>query len=292
MNLKRQMIILLTLCYTAFTANAQKQPQVQEGSVRAPANVKIDGKLNEWQNPFINIQKYTGFLSAFNSSSRIYYTVANDDKNLYLIVRGLGNGVSKKILAGGMAFTISHVAEKKNRTKDPNNVTITFPVPLDAKTTSFIMTPVNLVMEFTDDSVANRKSIDSLDAIANKMVNDAIKEIHIVGVKEIPDSIISIYNTEGIKASIRFIQVQAAIEIAIPLKYLGLSVDNPVTFSYNIRINAIPEASRFYVTDATTQKVGVNSGTAIDFAAMSTNPNNGYAWNPTDFWGEYILAKK
>jgi hypothetical protein len=289
MNIQRRMIILTVLCYTVFTANAQKQPQVQEGSVRAPAGVKIDGRLNEWQNPFINIQKYTGFLSAFNSSSRIYYTVANDDKNLYLVVRGLGNGVSKKILAGGLVFTISHATEKKDRKKDPNNVVINFPAPLDPKTTSFIMSTINQVMDFTDDSVANRKAIDSLDAIADKMVNNATKEIHIIGIKEIPDSIVSIYNTQGIKASIQFIQVQAAIEIAIPLKYLGLSVDTPATFSYNIRINAVPEASRFYVTDASDPKFGDQMAPPPD---MPVTPNNGYAWNPTDFWGEYILAKK
>jgi hypothetical protein len=285
----KHILTFLTIVSIALSATAQKQPQVQEGSVRAPEGVKIDGKLNEWQNPFINVQKYTGFLSAFNSSSRIYYTVANDDKNLYLVVRGLGNGVSKKILAGGLVFTLSHAAEKRNRSKDPGNVTVNFPVPLDPKTTSFIMSTINQIQDFTDDSVANRKPIDSLDAIANKMVNNATKEMGIVGVKDIPDSTISIYNTYGIKASIQFIQVQAAIEIAIPLKYLGLSVDNPASFSYNIRINAVPEASRFYVTDAATQKAGAGQ---IDPGDIPITPNNGYAWNPTDFWGEYILAKK
>jgi hypothetical protein len=290
--MKRLIRIRFAIAYTLFFfitigfANAQKQPQVQEVSVLAPASVKIDGQLNEWQNPYINVQKYTGFLSAFNSSSRIYYTVANDDKNLYLVVRALGNGVSKKILAGGLTFTITHTAERKGKIKDPSNVVINFPVPLDAKTTSFIMSTINQIQDFTGDSVANRKSIDSLDAIADKMVNNATKEIHITGLKDIPDSVVSIYNTQGIKAAIQFIQVQAAIEIAIPFKYLGFSVDAPAAFSYNIRINAIPEASRAYVTNAAA------GGGTIDPADIPFNANNAYAWNPTDFWGEYILAKK
>jgi len=280
MNISRYVLILFTLCFITGIVNAQKQPQIQEGSVYAPANVKIDGKLDEWQNPFINVRKYTGFLNAFNSSCRIYYTIANDDKNLYLVVRGLGNGVSKKVLAGGLTLTVSRTTDRK-RTKDLSNVAITFPMPQDPKTTSFIMTAINQVEDFTGDSVANRKSIDSLDAIANRIANNAAKEIGISGIKDIPDSVISIYNTNGIKTAIQFIQVQAAIEIAIPLKYLGLSVDNPAMFSYNIRIDAVPPASRLNGANDPNMPV-----------AMNTNPNNGYAWNPTDFWGEYILAKK
>jgi hypothetical protein len=280
MNIRQYALTLFTLCCITGIVNAQKQPQIQEGSIYAPANVKIDGKLNEWQNPFINVNKYTGFLSAFNSACRIYYTVANDDKNLYLVVRGLGNGVSKKILAGGLTFTVSHTTDR-NRTKDRNNAAITFPMPQGPKTTSFIMSTINQIEDFTDDTVAHRRSIDSLDAIANRMANTAAKEIRISGIKDIQDSVISIYNTEGIKASIQFMQEQAVIEIAVPLKYLGLSVDNPAIFSYNIRIDAVPPTSR--INGANDPNMPV---------AMNTNPNNGYAWNPTDFWGEYILAKK
>src|SRR5476651_753500 len=206
------LIALVLTCLIAVNAYAQKQPQIQETSVYAPANVKIDGKLNEWQNPFINIQKYNWFLSAFNSSSRIYYTMANDEKNLYLTVRGLGNGVSKKLLAGGMTLTISH-AEKNKRAKDPSNVAITFPMPQDSKTTAEIMTEINQIQDYLDDTIANRKDIDTVNAIANKMVNNAMKEIRVVGVKEITDPILSVYNTDGIKGAMQFIKVQAAIEI-------------------------------------------------------------------------------
>lgn len=279
---------ILTLCSTILIASAQKQPQVQESSALAPATVKIDGKLDEWANPFVNVEKASGYLSAFNPGSRIYYTIANDDKNLYLVIRGLGNGVSKKVLSGGVIFTISH-AEKKNRAKDPGNVAVSFPVPIDAKTTSFIMSTINQILDFEDDSPATRKSIDSLDATANKMAADATKEIGISGMKDIPDPLISVYNPQGIKAAIRFMKVQPAIEIAIPLKFLGLPADNP-TFSYNIRINAVPEASRVVADpNAPSPNGTVEQAPA---PAMVTNPNLGYAWNPTDFWGEYTLVKK
>lgn len=290
MSTLRQTAAMFALCGTTLIANAQKQPQVQESSVPAPAVVKIDGKLDEWANPFVNTEKGSGYLSAFNPGNRIYYTIANDDKNLYLVVRGLGNGVSKKVLSGGLIFTVSHAAEKKNRAKDPGNVAISFPVPVDAKTTSVIMSTINQVLDLDNNNAADHKSIDSLDVIADKIAADATKEIGISGIKEIPDALISIYNPQGIKAAIRFMKVQPAIEIAIPLKYLGLSADNPVAFSYNIRINAVPEASRVMPDpNAPSQTAG---GEQPPAPAMATNPNLGYAWNPTDFWGEYTLVKK
>jgi len=290
--MKNSTITLFALFLIAsFTANAQKQPQVQEISVRAPDNIKIDGKLNEWPNKFLN---------AYNSTDRIYYVMSNDDNNLYLTIRGMGNGVAKKAIAGGLTLTISHSVEKKARVKAADNVYITFPVPQDGKTTAGIMGVVNQVADFNDDTLANRKQIDSIVAIANKRINDAMKEIRVVGVKEVPDSVISIYNTQGIKAAAQFIKMQPIIELAIPLKYLGLSVDNPVKFSYNIKLSAIPESNQpgapVVVDMAMPAPVVIsasNSGMiAPPIPVMGMNPNNGYAFNSTDFWGEYTLVKK
>lgn len=259
---------VLVLAIITLTANAQKQPQVQEVSVRAPANIKIDGKLNEWANPLLN---------AFNSTDRIYYVVSNDDNNLYLTVRGLGNGVAKKMLAGGMTFTISKATDKK-RTKATDNVAVTFPVPQEPQTTAVIMGTINAILNFSDDTVANRKQIDSVTVMANRLLKNAIREIQVVGIKEIPDSVLSIYNTEGIKAAVQFMQIQPIVELAIPLKYLGLSIDNPIKFSYNIKLSEIP-----------VQSMSVD---ITKVSAVNMSPNNGFAFNPTDFWGEYILAKK
>jgi len=266
----KQILAICVLMFIALnTANAQKQPQIQEISMRAPDNVKIDGKLNEWPNKFLN---------AYNSTNRIYYVISNDDSNLYLTVRGLGNGVAKKMLAGGMTLTISHATRKQNLAKAGENVAVTFPVPQDAKITADIMGTINQLFNYLDDSVANRGQIDPIISKANRLINNAMKEIGVVGIKAIPDSVISIYNTEGIKAAAQFIQVQPVIELAIPLKYLGLSIDDQAKFSYNIKLSEIP-----------VQSMSVNPNT---ISSVNPSPNNGYAFNATDFWGEYTLAKK
>jgi hypothetical protein len=259
---------LATLLLTAITlfANAQKQPQIQEGSVRAPDNIKIDGKLSEWIN--------TPDLQAHNAADRIFYTVSNDDNNLYLTVRGQGNFVSEKILTDGLIFTISHSVSKKTREKDAGNVSIKFPLLADS-TQDKIVIPIFHTGDYTKDPIGNRKVIDSLVTKANKRLTAALKEIQVTGIKEITDPIISIFNTDGIKAWAQFnAETKYVYELAIPLKCLGLTIDNPVKFSYNIKLEVPPDPHP-------------------DFGAnMDPDPHDNYVNTTTDLWGKYILVKK
>lgn len=55
---------------------AQKLSAVQETSVFAPAGIRIDGKAAEWGPAF----------QAYNKTTRIFYTLANDRNTLYLTV--------------------------------------------------------------------------------------------------------------------------------------------------------------------------------------------------------------
>jgi hypothetical protein len=263
------LIILMTISFSAWS---QKQPQIQEISVRAPANIKIDGKLNEWQNQYLN---------AYRSASRIYYVVSNDDKNLYLTMRGLGTGVAIKALRNGIVFTISH-SVKRNRAKAPGNVWVEFPMPQDAKAVADVMGPILSAKPFLDDSVTYRKQIDSIVSISDSRVNNIVKEMKVDGIKEITDTVISIYNTQGIKAAIQFIKRQPVIELAIPLKYLGLSVSNPTPFSYNIRLNGPPQEKNPDLEDDDP-----------DLSKSMPAGNDAlFGISTTDFWGIYTLAVK
>ncbi len=285
----KQSLTALVLTAAFLPATAQKQPQIQEVSVRAPANIKIDGLLNEWPDQWLN---------AHNSTNRFYYVVSNDDNNLYFTIRGQGQGVAFKVLNGGLSITISHSLDKKGRLKAKDNVAITFPVAPDYMTVAQIMGPVAISTQ-DPDIVDNPFKIDSLIAIANERLTNAMKEIRIVGVKEFPDSVISIYNTNGIKAVTRFMvsaaNRQPVYELAIPLKYLGLSIDNPVKFSYNIKLN---EPTGQIVGSGGIKFLppgGSNAGLPEPMGALNTplpNPNDIFKENPTDFWGVYTLAKK
>jgi len=241
-EMTNRLLLLPVLLVFCFNARAQKQPQVQDKPVRAPQNVKIDGRFTEWANPFLSKDKTDGYLAAYNSASRVFYTVSNDDENLYLVVRGLGTAVANKLMRGGLVFTVSHYTDSK-RKKAPDNVTIGYPIPIGQEKAASVMTTIFATGTYVDDdSVKNRRQIDSMQRIAARQVADLAKEIRISGIPEITDSVISIYNEQHIRVVMGFVKRQPIIELAIPLKYLKLSVDNPAKFSYNIRLNGIPDS--------------------------------------------------
>jgi len=248
-------LIFLLLSFPAIVL-AQKLPVKQEGSVRAPADIKIDGKATEWGDKF----------QAYNKATDIYYTLSNDDENIYLVVQTKYHDVADKILRGGITLTINHTLAKK----DNAPVAITYPVFVgrgQSDVTNMLSRKEN------EKRDANNTIVTSIEDM-NKMLDVSAKTIRISGINAIADKEISVYNQEGIKAASQFDkQLVYTYELAIPLKYLALPVDG---FSYNIKING-PEDVPVPHTAA---------GGPPPPPMMMT------ATAPTDFWGEYTLAKK
>src|SRR5476651_1199450 len=109
--------VLSVLCLFLFTCiqvDAQKLPNVQQTSLRAPANIKIDGKTTEWDNQF----------QAYNRATDVFYTLSNDDSNLYLIIQATDEDIIRKIINGHVSFTIS----KSGKKSDQDAAVITYPV--------------------------------------------------------------------------------------------------------------------------------------------------------------------
>jgi len=262
---------LFLILLIVFANVANSQPKIQQTSVWAPANIKIDGDLAEWSNKN---------LSAYNSANRIYYVISNDDDRLYLTVRGSGVAAGSKILKEGIKLTISHSLEKSKRSKDPRNVSVTYPGTPDARIISFVMIPNIRIADFIKDTFKNKKQLDSLTAIANIRVESIAKEIKIQGIKDIKDSVLSIYNAVGIKAAIHFLKGEPIVELAIPLKYLDLTADAP--FSYNIKLPAPPQTGNFDINAM--QKSGA--------PRQDVTGDVLYRISDTDLWGEYTLAVK
>lgn len=265
------LIILITII--PFFTNAQKLPKVQETSQRVPANVKIDGKLAEW-NKF----------GAYNSKAGVFYTIANDDDKLYLTLQAKDMDVITKMIRGGVTLTINSLDKKD----DKNGISIQFPA-----ITRKVGFSVNLSNKpkLTHDTMLNRKQLDSFAYVVNKELTNKSKFIVIGGIKAITDDSISVYNEYGIKAVSRVDnQINYVYELAIPLKYLGLSTDNPKHFFYNIKVNAIAGG-----LDGIDGIGKITSVTIVGESIVMTGPGADRAMslmNYTDFWGEYTLAKK
>jgi len=240
---------------------AQKLPKVQQGSKRAPANIKIDGNTTEWNNQF----------QAYNKATNVFYTIANDDKNLYLVIQATEQNIVYKIINGDITLSISNT-DKKNSMK---NIAVSYPLfgikNLPAINLNDKPVPVK------NSAVNITARIDSFKNVLNTQLEKNSKEIKISGISAITDPSISVYNEYGIRAAERFDnQFAYTYELALPIKYLKSAGISPTHIYYNIkihgRLSGLPMNRQPLLIVATPQDKG--------------------ALYDTDFEGEYALAKK
>jgi len=266
--------LLLTI---PFTVNAQKLPGKQEVSLWAPANVKIDGKATEWDNK----------LQAFNKATGVSYTVANDDKNLYVVIQAATPVIIRKIIAHGITFTADYSSEKNTK----QQLFITYPQIRPNERGTIIgnfplkKQPGNVAVSF--------KNPDSLMAVLNKELYNKGIEIKITGTKIGDDTVTSIYNEIGIKAAAQFDHKLAlTYELAIPLKYMEIAANDLPLISYNVKLNGTAYADN--VSISLTPDGGAtirDAGTGMRVILTNTPESLTYDF-PTDFSGKYTLARK
>jgi hypothetical protein len=245
------------LLLTVGAVSAQKPPNQQRSSVRAPANIKMDGRASEWDNKF----------QAYSNNTQFYYTVSNDDNNLYLTIHATESGIINRIFKGGITLTVN----KNGTKKDINGIHITYP----------LINGFFIPLENLGDRFAKRKSSinegDSLMKIANKRMYEKVKEIKVIGIKNI-DTLISIYNADGIKAASALNnKMEYTYELSVSLKTLGLSINDAPKFAYQLIINQVGPPSTFLSS----------SGLLVTISS----PKPSFGQDATDFWGEYTLAK-
>jgi hypothetical protein len=265
---------LLFLVHLVFgNTYAQKLPNTQQVSLRAPSNLKIDGKANEWGDK----------LQAYNPPTELSYTVANDDSNLYLVVQADKPRVIEKIIAVGITFTIN-----KNGIKDKaaDNVSITFPL-LDVATGYTIIKAAGVKTDNVPNSqlrasrvVPTPQEADSLKMVANKLLKNASKAIKVTGFTGVADTL-SIYNEQNILTGLDYDKSGTyAYELQVPLKLLGINAKQAKSFSYNLKLRSRLED----------KKPGTLIVSKWDKDGNTINPNQDLDAT-TDFWGEYTLAK-
>jgi len=260
-----QLLFGVVLLMGVATARAQKLPDKQVLSLRAPASIKIDGKATEWGDKF----------QAYNNATGVFYTVANDDENLYLTIKATAPEVVRRILNGSITFTIN-----KTEKKDKAGMSITYPFfddhtpMLDA---IFKNKPQILEGSPSSVSLANAYMDDNNRKLAAK-----IKYIKVNGIPGL-DTLVSVYNNDGLKAAALFDNTMAyTYEMAVSLKNLGLSIDNPIKFNYNILINAV--AGHGYTIERNAEgKVTSLEKTEVDGQLSQV---------AAGFFGEYTLLLK
>lgn len=278
MEKKSFALLAIVILFGSFKSQAQKLPNIQEVNLRAPAGVKIDGKSTEW----------TGQLQAHNKAVDVTYAIANDDENLYLVMQATKPRIVTKIIDVGTTLIINSNGKKKADAKE--NITITYPllevIPAQrmlwyAGAKARPETAYSASLAQNDTTQYSTTPVDSLVTIANNLFGINAKMIEIAGISSITEPIISVYNEEHIKAAARFDNLGVyTYELAIPLKYLGLSTENPKEFSYSIRLESRLTNPKLNMRTVYTYPNRIM--TDVDQDLDST----------TDFWGTYILAKK
>jgi hypothetical protein len=263
--------LLLPALFFSVIANAQKLPKIQTASVAAPANAKIDGKTTEIGDKF----------QAFNRTTEVYYTISNSATKLYLTIQSNERRIIKKIMQNGITLTI--FADPANK----NGLAVTFPAYPKNQRPIY----VNLRDPYVTvkDTNRNNAMADSVMTGYNAAVNDRFKTIGVIGDASIPDSTLSVFNTEGFKAAARFDnKLVYTQEVAIPLSYIKFAADKPGTFKYTLQVNGVPGEVR--VVDNGRRMV-YTAGDGSEVNIGYPGPDNlGFA-NPTYFSGVYTLAK-
>ncbi|MCC8423367.1 hypothetical protein [Mucilaginibacter sp. UR6-11] len=226
----------------------------QKPGLRAPINIKIDGKLTEWNNK----------LKEYSNHTQFYYAISNDDRYLYLTVQATDDFIINRILKGGITLTIN----KSGTKKDPDGIHISYPI------VDYFKIHQKNAPQIKKGATA--ASVDSFVNVINTRLEQKLKMIRVIGIKNI-DSLISIYNLDGIKAASQIDdKIHYNLEIAVSLKNLGLDINSPAKFMYQVMINEVA------VTDLTpkNQKPG-------EIYVSITLPGQ----LATDFWGEYTLVR-
>jgi hypothetical protein len=281
--------------------SSKKLPTIQEGNTWAPANVKIDGKLNEWNDSF----------QAYNKVTHLYYTVANDDKNLYLVIKTSDATTNAKITAGGITLAINTEGKKK----DKDVYSLTYPIiprntgrpaggNFNAVGGGGGVRTMSVMIGGPGGGQRGSAPDSAMIKAAHERTANAAKEIKVSGFKDITDSLIAIYNEYDIKATIGYDKEGSFVyELAVPLKLLSMAADSKNEIAYNIKLNGLQ--LNFRMPDNAGPAAGGGEagggppGGGMRVMTFGDPPGGGKGGidfqeltSPSDFWGKYTLAKK
>lgn len=278
MRIKTTAFLFAGLYIAAFTAHAQKLPKVQSTGLRVPADIKIDGNIDEWGNKF----------EAYNKATQIFYSIANDNDHLYLMVHIPNNIIINKAVAGGITLTVSKSSQKGDSTK----IAVTF--PQFYKQDRAYNISFNYKSSLLNDSLQNKEKIDSVRQSFIRKLSYRAKLIGIEGVKGFQDNVISVYNSGNIKAAASFDHMLAYnYELSFPLSYLGFkTVVNKTELYYQIQLNGLIADGTFITTLPGRPDHFIFTQSDGSTYSMGQGPEVLELMSPTNFSGEYNLLMK
>lgn len=197
------MRLLATFAFAIIAGTGYSQDGGRLASLWSPESLKMDGKVSEW--PAAAFQ--------FDKKTELHYAVANTGEQIHFALKCTNPAVTRKLLLTGILCVIS------GKNQDGINQLVQLNIPI----AKFIS--IRSVMGLGTGGVDRVKSrvTDSLMRATNREMVGKMKDIGITGIPAISDSVISIYNDEGIlvRALIDKDDIYT-VELALPLKFLPL----------------------------------------------------------------------
>ncbi|QNR86879.1 hypothetical protein H9N25_11080 [Pedobacter riviphilus] len=211
MNFKILSLSVFSVMFGSFSVKAQ---DVEE-NIRMVKPFKADGISNEWNEP----------LNQYNDATKLAFALANDDKNLYIIIESLDPQTTFSVLRGGITLNINTEGKKKDGMK------LTFPLmerpPMPKEGEEYHNRTPLLPDGATQGPVAMNKGI------------------RVSGFKNIADGELPAINQDGIETGMSIHPNRDLIyELSIPLAQLQVGLDLKKPLVYNIKINE-PNKSGF-----------------------------------------------
>lgn len=261
-SLLRYFIFIYLIINSSFSI-AQKLPNLQTTSIRIPKSLKIDGQATEWGNKF----------QAYNHSTDVFYSIANNEKYLCIIIQATDVDILKKIIRGGLTISIN----PKENGYGSNCKAIQFPLIklTDEAKLNYVLAEIKELKSTTSKS---DKKIDSLVKVYNAFLQSISKEIKISTRYSTPDSTLSIYNDKGISVGGALDNnTLLTYEFKIPFEALDIPYVKTRKIHYNVKLNG-----RYAMPSV--KPAGVYAVSAYTVTNVSLS-----LFSPTDFWGEYEL---
>jgi uncharacterized membrane protein YgcG len=195
--------VALLLLVIMDTRAQSHEPQLQ----KAPGTVSIDGSIKEWGDS----------LALYDAKTKLNYTVAADDTNLYVVVFSGNRQTTHKIMAAGITVSVNPDGKKSKK------YSLTYPLP---NKSSLFKRPA--------------QGGDDNDGPANPPSLIQSTSIKVEGFKDVESDVITTANTYGFKAAVKFDDKHnLGYEVAIPLKFLNLKPGKNKEFAINISVNGI-----------------------------------------------------
>jgi len=201
-------------CLTAAILLVQLSLRAQEveEDVRMIKTFKADGISNEWDEP----------LNQYNDATKLAFALANDDKNLYIIIESLDPQTTFGILHGGITLNINTKGKKKDGVKLIFPLMERSPMPKDGE-----------VAAVGNNNMPTHEQVER--GHEQGIMNRSIK---VLGFKNIVDGDLPVVNNYGIKTGMSIHPNRDLIyELSIPLSQLDVSLDLNKPIAYNIKLN-------------------------------------------------------